>query len=105
MTAEPRPNSAMFVISIIAEMTAAEKHAISHRARAARAMRPVLERHGLLERTAVRFRDDAHLMNVIQRIASKVGRRIDESSPMLDARLPVRQLVDEVAAVWRKESA
>ena len=46
-----------------------------------------IERAGRLETTEATFRDDAHLMNVIQRIASKVGRRIDESSPMLDARL------------------
>ncbi|HVS10180.1 MAG TPA: CpaF family protein [Planctomycetota bacterium] len=47
-----------------------------------------IERQGRLESTNARFRDDAHLLQVIQRIASRVGRRIDESSPMLDARLP-----------------
>jgi pilus assembly protein CpaF len=47
-----------------------------------------VERHGRLEPTSARFRDDAHLLQVIQRIAARVGRRIDESSPMLDARLP-----------------
>ena len=46
-----------------------------------------IEREGKLEPTDTRFRDDEHLMQVIQRIASNVGRRIDESSPMLDARL------------------
>ncbi len=46
------------------------------------------ERHGKLERSAARFRDDQHLMQVIDRIVSRVGRRIDESSPMVDARLP-----------------
>ena len=46
------------------------------------------ERHGLLERTPVVFRDDRHLMQVIDRIVSRVGRRVDESSPMVDARLP-----------------
>jgi pilus assembly protein CpaF len=46
-----------------------------------------VERAGNLQETDVRFRDDAHLMLVIHRIASRVGRRIDESSPMLDARL------------------
>jgi len=45
------------------------------------------ERMGVLERTKASFRDDKHLMQVIQRIAARVGRRIDESSPMLDARL------------------
>jgi len=47
-----------------------------------------IERHGLLEKTNARFIDNAHLMNIIDRIISRVGRRIDESSPMVDARLP-----------------
>ncbi|MDW7711805.1 MAG: CpaF family protein [Deferrisomatales bacterium] len=47
-----------------------------------------VERFGLLEKTGARFRDDKHLMNVIDRIVSRVGRRVDESSPMVDARLP-----------------
>ena len=46
-----------------------------------------IERRGKLERTNVTFNDDAHLMNTIDRIVSAVGRRIDESSPMVDARL------------------
>jgi pilus assembly protein CpaF len=46
-----------------------------------------VERHGKLERVDVRFNDDQHLMNIIDRIVSAVGRRIDESSPMVDARL------------------
>ena len=46
-----------------------------------------VERHGQLERTRVTFRDDAHLRNIIDRIVTGVGRRIDESSPMVDARL------------------
>jgi len=46
-----------------------------------------VERRGKLERTTIRFHDDAHLMNIIDRIVSAVGRRIDESSPMVDARL------------------
>jgi pilus assembly protein CpaF len=46
-----------------------------------------VERKGLLERTNVRFRDEAHLLAIIDRIVSAVGRRIDESSPMVDARL------------------
>jgi pilus assembly protein CpaF len=46
-----------------------------------------VERHGKLETTDVRFRDNQHLMNIIDRIVSNVGRRIDESSPMVDARL------------------
>ena len=46
-----------------------------------------VERHGRLEPTAVRFDDDAHLLRAITRIVSRVGRRIDESSPMVDARL------------------
>lgn len=46
-----------------------------------------IERNGLLERTAASFRNDTHLMSIIDRIVSAVGRRIDESSPMVDARL------------------
>ncbi|WP_233880492.1 CpaF family protein [Paraburkholderia flagellata] len=47
-----------------------------------------VERRGKLELTDVNFYDDAHLMKVIEKIVSRVGRRIDESSPMVDARLP-----------------
>ena len=46
-----------------------------------------LERKGKLERSSIRFHDDAHLMNIIDRIVSAVGRRVDESAPMVDARL------------------
>ena len=46
-----------------------------------------VERGGKLELTSVEFKDDEHLMRVIERIVSTVGRRIDESSPMVDARL------------------
>ena len=47
-----------------------------------------VERKGKLVLTDVRFRDDAHVMHVIEKIVSPLGRRIDESSPMVDARLP-----------------
>jgi pilus assembly protein CpaF len=47
-----------------------------------------IERHGKLEKADVMFRDDEHLKQIIERIVSRVGRRIDESSPMVDARLP-----------------
>jgi pilus assembly protein CpaF len=46
-----------------------------------------VERNGLLELTPVQFRDEAHLMLIIDRIVAAVGRRVDESSPMVDARL------------------
>jgi pilus assembly protein CpaF len=46
-----------------------------------------IERRGILEATPVQFRDDAHLMSIIDRIVSAIGRRVDESSPMVDARL------------------
>ena len=49
--------------------------------------RVFIERRGLLERVNVRFRDDKHVMQIIGRIVSRVGRRIDEMSPMVDARL------------------
>jgi pilus assembly protein CpaF len=46
-----------------------------------------VERNGRLERSGMTFKDDSHLMQIIDRIVSRVGRRIDESSPMVDARL------------------
>jgi len=46
-----------------------------------------VERRGLLERTMVQFRDEGHLLAIIDRIVSAMGRRVDESSPMVDARL------------------
>ncbi|MCU0229249.1 MAG: CpaF family protein [Bryobacterales bacterium] len=48
----------------------------------------VVERNGRLERTSVQFKDNAHLLRIIEKIVSRVGRRVDESSPMVDARLP-----------------
>ncbi len=47
-----------------------------------------VERSGVLQKTSIRFRDERHLLQIIDRIVSRVGRRIDESSPMVDARLP-----------------
>jgi pilus assembly protein CpaF len=47
-----------------------------------------VERGGLLSRVKISFRDDRHLLQIIDRIVSRVGRRVDESSPMVDARLP-----------------
>jgi pilus assembly protein CpaF len=55
-----------------------------------------IERAGRLERTNVEFKDDAHLMRIIERVVSRVGRRIDESSPMVDARLPDGSRVNAV---------
>ncbi len=49
--------------------------------------RVYIERAGRLELTGLTFKDDAHLMQIIDRIVSRVGRRVDESSPMVDARL------------------
>ena len=46
-----------------------------------------IEKHGVLKRTNVSFTDDRHLMRIIDRIVSMVGRRVDEVSPMVDARL------------------
>src|SRR4051812_9995841 len=46
-----------------------------------------VERAGILEETNIRFKDDAHLMHIIEKVVSAVGRRVDESSPMVDARL------------------
>ena len=47
-----------------------------------------VERRGKMEKSDVRFRDNDHLLQIIDRIVSKVGRRVDETSPMVDARLP-----------------
>ncbi len=48
----------------------------------------VIERNGMLEETEIRFRDDNEVMHIIDRIVAPLGRRVDESSPMVDARLP-----------------
>jgi pilus assembly protein CpaF len=50
--------------------------------------RVFVERRGKVEKSDVKFRDNEHLMQIIDRIVSKVGRRVDETSPMVDARLP-----------------
>jgi pilus assembly protein CpaF len=55
-----------------------------------------VERRGKLERVPVRFRDNQHLLHIISRIVAKVGRRIDEGSPMVDARLPDGSRVNAV---------
>ncbi len=47
-----------------------------------------VERFGLIERSPIKFESDAHVMRVIERIVSPIGRRVDEASPMVDARLP-----------------
>ncbi len=47
-----------------------------------------VERHGRLERTDVAFSDPRHLLHIVQRIVGQIGRRVDETSPMVDARLP-----------------
>jgi pilus assembly protein CpaF len=55
-----------------------------------------VERRGKLEKTEVKFRDNDHLLQIIDRIVSKVGRRVDETSPMVDARLPDGSRVNAV---------
>ncbi|MBZ5641876.1 MAG: CpaF family protein [Acidobacteriia bacterium] len=57
-----------------------------------------VERHGMLERTEVQFRDESHLRLIIDRIVSAVGRRVDESSPMVDARLADGSRVNAIIA-------
>jgi pilus assembly protein CpaF len=47
-----------------------------------------VERNGRLERASISFHDDKHLIQIVQRIVGKIGRRVDETSPMVDARLP-----------------
>ncbi|WP_224549207.1 CpaF family protein [Mesorhizobium sp. CA16] len=46
-----------------------------------------IERRGVLEETSIRFRDEAHLLRIVNKIVSAIGRRVDESAPMVDARL------------------
>lgn len=57
-----------------------------------------IERAGILERSGVRFQDEKHLMRIIQKIVSAVGRRIDESSPFVDARLKDGSRVNAIIA-------
>lgn len=57
-----------------------------------------VERDGKLSRTSARFASDEHLRRVIERIVSRVGRRIDESSPMVDARLPDGSRINAIIA-------
>ena len=57
-----------------------------------------VERYGVLEHSPVRFKDERHLLRIIQKIVSAVGRRIDESSPMVDARLADGSRVNAVVA-------
>ncbi len=55
-----------------------------------------VERNGKLQRTPVVFKDDGHLLRIIEKIVSRVGRRVDESSPLVDARLPDGSRVNAV---------
>jgi pilus assembly protein CpaF len=57
-----------------------------------------VERRGLLEKTATRFQDERHLLRIIQKIVSAVGRRVDESSPFVDARLADGSRVNAIVA-------
>jgi pilus assembly protein CpaF len=57
-----------------------------------------VERNGKLERSDVRFVDDSHVMRIIDKIVSQIGRRVDESSPMVDARLPDGSRVNAIIA-------
>src|ERR1700692_4072572 len=58
--------------------------------------RVYVERAGKLEITGLTFKDNQHLMQIIERIVSRVGRRVDESSPMVDARLGDRSRADAI---------
>jgi pilus assembly protein CpaF len=64
-----------------------------------------VERRGRLERTNVAFHDEQHVLEIVQRIASRVGRRLDESSPMVDARLPDGSRVNAVIRPLALEGA
>ena len=60
--------------------------------------RVYIERNGKLARTSVRFKDNAHLLHIIEKIVSQVGRRIDEAQPIVDARLPDGSRVNAIIA-------
>ena len=64
-----------------------------------------IEREGRIERTDVSFADNAHLLRIIDRIVSQVGRRIDEASPMVDARLPDGSRVNAIIPPLAPEGA
>jgi Flp pilus assembly protein, ATPase CpaF len=57
-----------------------------------------IERRGLLSRTSLRFSDESHLRRIITKMVGQVGRRIDESSPMVDARLPDGSRINAIIA-------
>jgi len=57
-----------------------------------------IDRNGKLEHTDIKFKDDNHLLHVINRIVSRIGRRVDESSPIVDARLPDGSRVNAIIA-------
>ncbi|PUE31377.1 CpaF family protein [Limnohabitans sp. Jir72] len=57
-----------------------------------------VEKRGRIERAPIRFNDDTHLLKIIDKIVSRVGRRVDESSPMVDARLPDGSRVNAIIA-------
>src|SRR5579862_2284252 len=63
-----------------------------------------VERHGKLEMTDAHFRSDTHLLHVVQRIGASIGRRVDEQSPMLDARLAdgsrVNVIIKPLSLIW-----
>ena len=61
-----------------------------------------IERHGKLVETAIRFQSDRHLLHVIEKIVSSVGRRIDESVPLVDARLPDGSRVNAIILSIRR---
>src|SRR6476660_6906584 len=72
---------------IVAEELAKQNHALNLAERKQLVGDVLDERYGVLEPSPVRFKDEKHLIRIIQKIVSAVGRRIDESSPMVDARL------------------
>src|SRR3546814_3347835 len=60
-----------------------------------------IERYGLLEKAPTRFQDERHLLRIIQKIVSRVGRRVDESSPFVDARSEERRVGKECGSTCR----
>ncbi len=66
--------------------------------------RTFIEVSGKIQLTSVRFRDNQQLMNICQRIVSQVGRRVDDASPICDARLPDGSRVNVIAAAGHRRA-
>ena len=78
---------------------------VRHRGHGQRAAHDLHRARGKLTRTNAQFVDDAHLLRIIDKIVSRVGRRVDESSPMVDARLPDGSRVNAIIPPLARQRA